>query len=292
MQRLLMETPVPLPHDWAHVHALLAEAQRSAAEPNIPNPPVPLILAGAAFSSANQIRRRWTDLVEWANTYGFVEILRAALPPPPDFDVADHFAGASEDGSGWWDDPYRLTELFDELRKGACPPSVFDPPIGWGVYAWFLNDAATLPGLPVSPNGVIYIGRSSDLADREIRQHLADGGTPSSTLRRSLGALLKEALGLSAIPRCKNPRVDRDFVQFSFTDDGERSLTAWMHDNLKVGAVVRDDPSDYEPLLIDKMKPVLNLVGWKNPYAAAIKAHRRLCSEEARSAPSSALQGR
>jgi hypothetical protein len=58
----------------------------------IPAPPVPLILAGAAFSTASAIRQRWNDLFDWAATHGLMATLLALLPPPPDIDVAANIA--------------------------------------------------------------------------------------------------------------------------------------------------------------------------------------------------------
>jgi hypothetical protein len=43
------------------------------------------------------------------------------------------------------------------------------------------------------------------LADRELNQHFSTGRTGSSTLRRSLGALLKRRLALIAVPRAPGP---------------------------------------------------------------------------------------
>jgi hypothetical protein len=59
-------------------------------------------LAGAAFSSAASIRRRWSDLIDWAKAYGFESEFIAELPPPPSEDVAARIAGVSEGGGGWW----------------------------------------------------------------------------------------------------------------------------------------------------------------------------------------------
>lgn len=98
------ETPVPLPGDWAKLHATLEAARAATCDSRIPAPPPPLILAGAAFSSAVEIRGRWHALIRWANEYGFGDTLAAHLPPPPSTDVAADIAGVSDDGVGWWPD--------------------------------------------------------------------------------------------------------------------------------------------------------------------------------------------
>ena len=89
-------TPVPRPSDWARLHQLLEVAWKSGDRSAVPEPPVPLILAGAAFSTASEIRQRWIDLVRWANSHGYADLLFANLPPPPDIDVAGRIAGAPE----------------------------------------------------------------------------------------------------------------------------------------------------------------------------------------------------
>jgi hypothetical protein len=109
-----MTTPVPMPADWAAIHAALTDLWQSKDDSNISKPPVPLILAGAAFSSAAAIRQRWIDLIQWANANGFSDHLASRLPQPPSFDVADKIAGVSEDGRGWW--PV-LGEQFHEPMK-------------------------------------------------------------------------------------------------------------------------------------------------------------------------------
>ena len=90
-----------MPVDWARIHTLLAQ-ERLRRRLSVPEPPVPLILAGAAFSSASAIRQRWTDLLDWATAHGLLGLLIEHLPPAPDVDVAESIAGISEDGRGCW----------------------------------------------------------------------------------------------------------------------------------------------------------------------------------------------
>ena len=72
---LSLSTPVPMPADWTHVYAVLKKAWEAGAEDAIPASPVTLILAGAAFSNASDIRKRWVELIDWANVFGFSENL-------------------------------------------------------------------------------------------------------------------------------------------------------------------------------------------------------------------------
>ena len=94
--------PVPLPTDWTRLHELLRAERRRMVGSSIPEPPTPLILAGAAFSTASAIRARWAELLDWASTYGFETTLTNHLPPAPEHDVANAIAGVSDSGQGWW----------------------------------------------------------------------------------------------------------------------------------------------------------------------------------------------
>ena len=114
-------TPVPMPADWAKLHAALIEAWMVKNDSNVPKPPVPLILAGAASSTASAIRGRWVELIEWANTYGFSRILSAQMPRPPQIDVADSIAGVTKDGRGWWPE---YGEQYHEPKKKPSPEAV------------------------------------------------------------------------------------------------------------------------------------------------------------------------
>ena len=105
---------VPMPAEWAKVHAVLNEAWRARGNTNIPKPPAPLILAGAAFSTASEIRRRWIELIEWANAHGFSEELGFNLPSSQGLGVAESTAGVSEQGEGWWPE---YGEQHHELRE-------------------------------------------------------------------------------------------------------------------------------------------------------------------------------
>jgi hypothetical protein len=117
------EIPVPLPADWAKIHSQLSKAWILKEDRQIPKPPVPLILAGAAFSSADDIRARWIDLIVWANEYGFSSVLITNLPESPDYDVAERIAGVSADGKGWWPE---IGEQFHKPKKMPSKDKIFE----------------------------------------------------------------------------------------------------------------------------------------------------------------------
>lgn len=65
---------------------------------------MPLIVAGAAFSSARDIRARWAKYLDWAAAHGFMDMLMERYQPPEGRDYAERAAGVSEYGRGWWPD--------------------------------------------------------------------------------------------------------------------------------------------------------------------------------------------
>lgn len=102
---LSQDIPVPMPGDWSEIYLQLKNLIEQRIEHTIPEPPVPLILAGAAFSTANQIRTRWKELVDWSNKYGFADEMAKMIPPSPQEDVAERIAGVSENSKKhWWED--------------------------------------------------------------------------------------------------------------------------------------------------------------------------------------------
>ena len=102
--------PVPEPVVWTRVFLRLKEAREQNQITN--EPPAPLILAGAAFSNASDIRSRWHQLVQWAQCHELTKQLLDAYEAPADNqDVAETLAGVSEDGRNWW------TRLEDEADE-------------------------------------------------------------------------------------------------------------------------------------------------------------------------------
>lgn len=104
MKELSTDLPVPLPEDWARIHTELQKLRKQRNDANIPDPPVPLILAGAAFSTASEIRSRWSQLIDWANQHGFVAEMNN-IAPAPEYDVAKRIAGVTDKfDQHWWEE--------------------------------------------------------------------------------------------------------------------------------------------------------------------------------------------
>ncbi len=158
-----------------------------------------------------------------------------------------------------------------------------------GIYAIFTAKVLALSKLNITlPKGeLIYIGSSKNLATR-IKKHFKPSGTGFSTLRRTLGAILKSELNLKCIPRGLG-KSEQDYRCYCFDRYGEKLLTDWMFKNLQIAIYYCDiDYYDDKTLklleinLIKKTRPILNLNEWNNPYKERIKALRKICINEAK----------
>jgi len=138
-----------------------------------------------------------------------------------------------------------------------------------------------IPGISGHPDRPIYIGSSTNLAQREFETHFRSTATGFSTIRRTLGALLKERLGLVARPRGQG-KTKQDFYCYRFELDGEDRLTDWMTGNIHVAVQPISDYISAERELTATAQPPLNLTGWANPDASEIKRRRKVCADEAR----------
>jgi hypothetical protein len=150
-----------------------------------------------------------------------------------------------------------------------------------GVYAIYLCTPGLLAPFTEGEDGLIYIGASTNLADREFDQHFSSESTGFSTVRRSLGALLKRPLLLIAIPRSPGAS-ETNLRNYRFVEDGEARLTSWMCQHLEIGVHASSHYADLEDFLIPHLKPLLNLTKWQNPHRPEIKRLRKVCADEAR----------
>jgi hypothetical protein len=169
-----------------------------------------------------------------------------------------------------------------ELQESRRSADKVIAPAKEGIYAIFAQPSDVLRVDDVPSNGLVYIGRSGNLAERDFETHFKAGASGFSTLRRSVGALLKSELGLTAIPRGTGSS-DTNYLNFRFTEEGEKALSEWMAEHLELGiAEVVGKSVRLEQEVIAWLQPVLCLTGWPNSQAAAIKALRAECVDEAR----------
>ena len=167
--------------------------------------------------------------------------------------------------------------MFEQQHRWNELPQADGP----GVYAYFLVDRSALPPIQVEPSGILYVGMTESSLD--TRCHFTHSHSGFSTFRRSLGAILKQALALKAMPRSlgSSPTNTRNF---RFNEDGEARLTEWMRWNLRYGHVpLAGNVEQTEAALIQALSPPLNLKGWKNPQKPVVQRFRRACVAEATS---------
>lgn len=159
-----------------------------------------------------------------------------------------------------------------------------------GIYAIGCN-AEMFPLLSakdIKKGKIIYIGKTlSSQEKRDEKTHFKSGGTKNSTLRRSLGAILREKLQLIPIPRSYTEKTEKRFTNYCFDERGEKLLTEWMRDNLSLsfwefeGSV--NEIEAIETDIIQQLIPILNLKNNnKNLWKEEIKALRKTCSELAK----------
>lgn len=155
-----------------------------------------------------------------------------------------------------------------------------------GIYGIFLTAGISLEDLHLSQD-LIYVGKAEDSIEKRILGgHFKSNKSGSSTLRRSLGAILKQTLNLQAIPRSESPSDLNRFLNYKFANSSETILTEWMEENLEIGFCARPDASkselkNTESQAILEAQPLLNLNKWANPQAGEIMRLRKACASEA-----------
>lgn len=146
--------------------------------------------------------------------------------------------------------------------------NVSELPSAAGNYLVVLRPSCLLPAISIKPiisqldyNGekfdVIYTGISENLKQRDYRQHFTGNNAGRSTLRKSLGCLMR----FKQIPRDRN-RQDNGKTKFS--DEDESILSKWMAANLLLFYYVNDRYEENELELIECYNPPLNLKNNKN----------------------------
>lgn len=160
-----------------------------------------------------------------------------------------------------------------------------------GVYGWWFrslpaqiditrcqrHQGLTLLYVGISPKRPPANGRAPSKQNlrRRLRQHYTRTAA-ASTLRRTLGCLLAEELGLRLQLLGSSGRR----TNFG---DGEQRLSEWMSANAFVSWVVRKQPWELEDELILKLDLPLNLEGnERNAFHATLTHARARCLATAR----------
>jgi hypothetical protein len=174
-----------------------------------------------------------------------------------------------------------VTKHLRKARKKFTDYTEFsDKP---GIYAFFFDGLAfPLKGYSPVEGEIIYIGKTeSSEESRSLRTHFSSGKTGSSTVRRTIGALLRDKLNLIPIPRSNGSLAHSNF---KFDEHSEDRLTKWMKDNLALGFYpyprTAGEIESFEKSLIATVAPILNLRdNPHNPYLKIIKSERKIAAQ-------------
>ena len=160
-----------------------------------------------------------------------------------------------------------------------------------GLYAIYASAATWKQlGLGMPPDGrPLYVGKAeSTLASRDIEGHfgLRERGvqspTGSSTLRRSLAALLAPERGYRGMPR--NPAKPGYFSNYGLSEAHDDDLSAWMKNRLRLALWPHDAVAALDTIetqVLGQLQPPLNLDKVVTPWRDQVKAARKLLAAEA-----------
>jgi hypothetical protein len=132
-----------------------------------------------------------------------------------------------------------------------------------GLYAFYGDGHAWLQlGLtPDFEDQPLYVGKAeSSLNGRDVGTHFATGKTGSSTVRRSLAALLTDELDLVAVPR--NLAKPDGSANFGLDSPSEARLSDWMDRHLSLATWIKPADArldDVETAVVRQLRPPLNL---------------------------------
>ena len=171
-------------------------------------------------------------------------------------------------------------DFCSSLLNDRHPHDALATPGCAGIYAVFLQPRGLL--LPIKPaiNGLLFIGVTPDGLD--AHRHFLASDSSVSDLRRTLGAVLRNHLGLHVGPPAD---AAADSESFHFIQDGEIILSRWMRANLLASTIPAEgDVAKLEADLLTELQPPLNLAGWDNPQAALLQKFRGMCVNHAKAA--------
>jgi hypothetical protein len=168
-------------------------------------------------------------------------------------------------------------QVVEALKRGPVSPiGRAYIPLAQGFYAWWCRPAHLEEARPPIPAvlendnwSLLYVGIAPvrpgprTLVDRIERDH-RKGNIGGSTFRQSLGALLRDHLGLK-------PKTGSDRSRFL----SEVALTKWMDDNVGITTARRDQPWEVEAEVIAKLGGPLNLDSGTHPFKAEVRDARR-----------------
>lgn len=133
----------------------------------------------------------------------------------------------------------------------------------WVRYAFYGDDLAwsDLGSSPQFVGQLLYVGKAErSLNGRDVGTHFAVGKTGSSTVRRSLAALLTDELALDPVPR--NSAKPDGSANFALNAASEARLSSWMEKRLSLATWVKSADvtlDEIETVIVRRLRPPLNL---------------------------------
>lgn len=105
-----------------------------------------------------------------------------------------------------------------------------------GIYAIFLIEKEfPLNGFKLPENKIIYIGKTEkSQLSRDANTHFKSGKTGSSTLRRTIAALLSQTQKITPLIRTMADVEKQRITHFKLDESSEEIVSNWMNDNLAV----------------------------------------------------------
>lgn len=158
-----------------------------------------------------------------------------------------------------------INDIIASIRQTARNAAEHEEyPTCPGIYSFVLAGNSTLKNF--GKNGqIIYVGIAKEsLKQRDLNTHFKTGSTGHSTLRRSIGAVLKQELKLTALTR-NGTTVKRAIDHYRFDLDGDIRLSDWMQENLRIGfwedhnRLPYKTLRDMEEAITRELKPTLDL---------------------------------
>lgn len=180
-------------------------------------------------------------------------------------------------------DTYQIIDLLKQREIEFLKTKTFSQLPG--IYAFFfIGDKFPILGESVSRHQIIYIGKTeSSQEKRDAKTHFSSGKTGSSTVRRSVGALLLNQKNLKPIPRNNSDAEKGRLSHYKFDEKSERIITEWMENNLALAFFEypksKREIEDLETAIIQELVPILNISkNSNNPFKADLQKLRKNCA--------------
>lgn len=191
-------------------------------------------------------------------------------------------------------DPVLLAEAMAALRGPAVAVGKLKAEQSGkpGLYAFYASASTWKDlGLGKPPDDrPLYVGKAENtLASRDVEGHFGmrergvQSPTGSSTLRRSLAALLAHRRGYRGIPR--NPAKPGNFSNFGLSAEHDDDLSAWMRGRLRLALWPHDLAAALDGIETDvlgELQPPLNLDKVMTPWRGQVKGARKVLADQAR----------